>query len=154
MGSFVRVLLCFVVAVATTFVLAVTAYTQLVIADLEAAGIVAPMGVRLRGTLANLAGFFNPAEGRLNYPVLIVVGLLVAFAIAFAVQRAARSLAWIAYPLAGAAAIAVALYAIEANAAELYPAMAGARDWLGVAAQCLAGAIGGLVFFAGTRQMR
>ena len=65
--------------------------------------------------------------------------------VAYFLKRILKPLAVIAYPVAGAAAMGTILGALEV----VYPgvgAIGGAQSTVGIALQCLAGAIGGIIF--------
>jgi hypothetical protein len=79
--------------------------------------------------------------------VVIVLALLVGFLVAWPMKRVLKPIAPFAYPIAGAAAIALALYLMSKQFYGTTP-IAGARGALGFTLQCLAGAAGGYVFAA------
>lgn len=79
------------------------------------------------------------------YVLVFAIGLAVGFVVAFGLKRLVKPLAPVAYPLAGAAAIATALMLMSLQYYGTTP-IAGARGSLGFALQLAAGAIGGLVF--------
>lgn len=141
----IRNLLAFFAAVATTTVVGSAFHTQMVFARLVDAGVEAPLAVRFQGTLNDLLGL-GPLYG-----AVIAVGLAIGFVIAASLKRVLKPLAPIAYPLAGAAVIALALYLMSVVYYNATP-IAGARGPFGFALQCLAGAAGGLVFVALSRR--
>ena len=101
-------------------------------------GVEIPTSVAVETALRDFTG--------LLLPVLIVFGfaLLVAFAVASWLKPRVPLLAPIAWPLAGALAIAAVLMAMHAQF-QTTP-LAGARGLDGFVLFCLAGAIGGFVF--------
>lgn len=137
----VRILLGFLAAVAAAFVLASAFHTHMVIDALGAAGAVVSLDRRLSMTVNDLAGLAP------QFGAVVAIALAVGFLVAAGLRRVLKPLAPLAYPLAGAAAIGVALTAMSAAFDGITP-IAGARTMLGFALQCLAGAVGGLVFSA------
>jgi hypothetical protein len=101
-------------------------------------GIDIPAGLALETALRDFTG--------LLVPLLLVfgIGLLLAFALAGLLKPRLPLLAPIAWPLAGASAIAVVLVVMHAQF-QMTP-LAGARGADGFVLFCLAGAIGGFVF--------
>ena len=143
---FARPLLAFAAAVALTFVSASTFHTHFVMQRLVDMGVVIPVadGVRvLVGDVVGLAPAFAP---------VIAITLLLGFGIAALVKRWLPALAPIAFPVGGAAAMAVMLTAMHA-VFKMTP-IAGARDPLGWWLICLSGALGGLVFAALLKRQR
>jgi hypothetical protein len=135
----IRILIGYLAAVVATTGLASALHTHMVVAALRKSGAVIPTDAQLGMTATDLAGLAP------QYGVVIGIALLIGFAIAALLRRMLKRLAPIAYPLAGAAAIAVALTAMGMAFDGITP-IAGARSTLGLALQCLAGAIGGLIF--------
>ena len=80
----------------------------------------------------------------LLYFVIIAISFLIAFLIAALLKRVLPNLAHIAYPIAGSAAIGVAL-GLMYILFQTVP-ISGARSSLGFIAQMLAGGLGGWVF--------
>ncbi|MCA3255768.1 MAG: hypothetical protein INF91_09145 [Alphaproteobacteria bacterium] len=135
---FVRPLLAFVAAVVVTFVIASVVHTHFVIQRLVGLGVDVPQADALRtvgGDLAGLAPAFGP---------VIAITLLLGFGIAVVVRRFLPALAPIAFPTAGAAAMATML-ALMHMAFKMTP-IAGARDPGGWWLICLSGAVGGALF--------
>jgi hypothetical protein len=101
-------------------------------------GIDIPAGLALETALRDFTG--------LLVPLLLVfgIGLLLAFALAGLLKPRVPVLAPIAWPLAGALAIATVLVLMHAQF-QMTP-LAGARGADGFVLFCLAGAIGGFVF--------
>ncbi len=137
----VRIILGFLAAVAAAFALASAFHTHMVIEALGAAGAALPLDRRLSMTASDLVGLAP------QFGAVIAIALTIGFLVAAGLRRVLKPLAPIAYPLAGAVAIGVALSAMSAAFDGITP-IAGARTTLGFALQCLAGAVGGLVFSA------
>lgn len=134
-----RGIIGFIAAVVATTLIGSIFATQMVLAALADAGADIPMAMRLHTTLSDIQGFAP------TYAMVAGIGFAIAFLIAFGLRRLLPALAPIAYPLAGAAAIAVALDAMSIVYQGTTP-IAGARGPVGFALQCLAGALGGVVF--------
>jgi hypothetical protein len=137
----IRIIAGYAAAAAVTLVLASAFHTHMVISALNAAGAAIPLDKRLAMTANDLVGL-APQLG-----LVIAIGLAIAFPVAAGLRRVLRPLAPIAYPLAGAAAIAAALVAMGMAYDGITP-IAGARTGLGFTLLCFAGAIGGGVFSA------
>lgn len=130
----------FTLAVATTFAGVSLTHTQTVLADLGRIGAAASIAVNVRTSIADLGGLFPSLA-----PVL-AIALAVGFLIAAGLKRVLTPLAGVAYPIAGFAAMATALFAMKA-AFHTTP-LAGARSPEGLIVMCLMGALGGWVFSA------
>lgn len=148
MLNVVRILVAFVLAACVCYVLAIVFATTANL--LRLAGIGADITVMdaLRTYLFDLYGM-APALQWTRYGTVILIGLAIAFPVAaglrWLVMRASPEhaiLAWL-YPAAGATAIGTSLVLMY----QTYEvsAIAGGRG-MGFSAQCLAGAIAGLVF--------
>ncbi len=135
----IRIVVGYLLAVVATTAFAAAFHTHMVVAGLKKSGAAIPVNAQLGMTASDLAGLAP------QYGMVIGIALLVGFLIAALLRRVLKPLALIAYPLAGAAAIAVALTAMGMAFDGITP-IAGARSALGLALQCLAGAIGGLIF--------
>jgi len=134
----------FVGSAAVTFALATGFYTHQVLEKRAAIGLEFTPAQKFSNYLDNLVGF---AIGTVpSYGMILVVALLVGFLIAAVVKRILVPLAPIAYPTAGAAAIFVMLWAVETFVAKGSGAFEGASGPLGIALQCFAGFVGGVVF--------
>jgi hypothetical protein len=107
---------------------------------LIAAGLDFPLGDRLRSALEDYAGLVPGLYG-----AMIAVALAAGFIVAALLRLVLKPLAGIAFPVAGAAAVALMLYLMSQQFYTTTP-IAGARGVFGFALQCLAGAIGGFVF--------
>ena len=126
-------------AVLVTLVAGSIAHSQFVIADLEQIGISISVTSRVYTTIDDLIGLLP------GYGTVIAIGLLPAFGFAGWVRRKLQTGLWI-FPLAGFVTMLTIF-------AAMYPLMeisliAGARSTAGLVCQCLAGALGGLVFVA------
>jgi hypothetical protein len=135
---FARPVLAFLAAVAVTFVIASVVHTHFVIQRLIGLGVEVPQSAALAtvgGDLVGLAPAFGP---------VIAITLLLGFLIAVVVRRYLPALAPIAFPTAGAAAMATML-AIMHAIFKMTP-IAGARDPGGWWLICLSGAVGGALF--------
>ncbi|MEK7265481.1 MAG: hypothetical protein AAB227_05210 [Pseudomonadota bacterium] len=135
----VRIIFGYAAAAIVGVVLASAFHTQMVIAALGAAGAAVPFDRRLAMTGDDLIGLLP------QFGAVIAIALAIGFLVAAGLRRVLKPLAGIAYPLAGAAAIGVALTAMSMAFDGITP-IAGARSTLGFGLQCLAGALGGLVF--------
>ena len=133
-----RTLAAFLAALIVGFTLASAFHSQFVLARLAGVGAQIGLGDRLRMTLGDIAGLAP------SYGAILGIALAIGFAVAWVVKRFLKPLAAIAYPLAGAAAVATALQLMSMQF-EMTP-VAGARGPLGFAAQCAAGALAGWVF--------
>ncbi len=135
----VRVIFGYAAAMVVGVILASVFHTQMVIAALGDAGASVPFDRRLVMTGDDLVGLIP------QFGAVIAIALGVGFLVAAGLRRVLKPLAPIAYPLAGAVAVGVALTAMSMAFDGITP-IAGARSPAGFALQCLAGAIGGLVF--------
>ncbi len=145
-----RVVAAFLGSVVITFVLASGFYTQQVLAKRAEIGAVytteQQIGVYLDDFIG-LAPSWDKSTGfDPGYGGVLAVGLLIGFLVAAGVKRILVPLAPIAYPVAGAAAVFVVLWAVETFVAKGSGAFEGASGPVGIALQCLAGFVGGLVF--------
>lgn len=136
-----RIVFGYAAAAIVGVVLASAFHTQMVILALGEAGAVISLSQRLSMTLDDLVGLLP------QFGAVIAIALAIGFLVAAGLKRVLTPLAPIAYPLAGAAAIGVALTAMAMAFDGISP-LAGARTPLGFGLQCLAGAISGLVFSA------
>ncbi len=124
------------------FTLASFSHSQFIVNGLISVGAEISIAQRIGLTLYDWLGL---AKG---YGLFIAVGLLIAFIVAAFLIWVARKYAQrserFLYPLAGACALAAILLSMQ----HLFDvvAIAGARD-LGFYGQCLAGAVGGWVFY-------
>ncbi len=138
--SILRLAVAFPVAVAATFVATSVVHTEFVLAGLASIGAPAPLDLNLATVVGDVAGL-APALA----PV-VAIALALGFVVAAGLKRVLKPLAGIAYPLAGFAAMATALYAMKLSY-HTTP-LAGARSDAGYVLICLAGALGGYAFAA------
>ncbi|MEM9169557.1 MAG: hypothetical protein AAGC56_07855 [Pseudomonadota bacterium] len=137
--TIVRLVGAFLIAAAATYALAVAFYTRQVVAAQVAIGAEYEPDQIAAAFAQNFTGLAS------GYGLAVAGGLAIAFAVAAGLKRVLRPLAPIAYPLAGAAALYATITLIDRQ----FPgvgAIGGARTPLGLALQCLAGAVGGVVF--------
>lgn len=144
MGSIFRNIAAYIAAVIAAYALGAVFHTQMVFAALAGAGAEIPLSLRLETTAGDLIGLWQ-------YAAVVAIALLVGFAVAAILKRILKPLAPIAYPLAGAAGVALALTLMSMQYYGTTP-IAGARGPVGFALQCLAGAAGGVVFAALARR--
>ncbi len=137
----------YVLAVVITTALGAAFHTQMVIRALEQSGATVAPAERLAMTGGDIVGLAP------QFGLVMALGLLGGFLIAAVLKRVLKPLAPIAYPLAGAVAVGVALTVMGMAFDGITP-IAGARTTIGFGLQCLAGAVGGLVFsfFAGRKR--
>lgn len=140
MGSIFRNVAAYLAAVIAAYALGAFFHTQMVFAALAGAGAEIPLALRLETTIGDFLGLWQ-------YAAVVAIALLAGFLVAALVKRVLKPLAPVAYPIAGAAAIALALTLMSMQYYGTTP-IAGARGPLGLALQCLAGAAGGFVFAA------
>lgn len=149
--QWLRLATVFILAAGCGYVAASVLFTLANLIRLSGIGAEISAADAWRTILFDLRGM-APSPVELSYGSVIFIGLAIAFTVAawlrWAASRAAtpapRRLAPWLFPLAGATAVAVALLA-------MYPKyeiwlIAGARDPLGFTAQCLSGALAGVVF--------
>ena len=134
-----RVALAWLVGAAVAYALASVAHTQTVLAGLVAVGAEIDPATRLGATLDDLAGLWRWG---------VVAGLSIGLGLA--IVRLATFARWrrrhglVLAALAGALGVAAALLAMRL--AFGFSPIASARGAVGFAAQCLAGAAGGVAF--------
>ena len=136
--TWLRRIVAYFAAVATTAVVGCIASTHFVLRRLTALGVSIGFGDWFHALGHDVLGM-GPLLG-----VLVAICFLIAFPVAALVVRFLPSLRTVGYMAAGAVAILVALHAMETALATV--PIAGARTPLGLAAQGVAGAVGGLVF--------
>ena len=134
----VRIVLAFIGSVLVALVIAAAAHTQFVLAGLTGLGVDIPVGIRIATTARDIVGLAP------SYGVIIAVGFLIAFGVAALVRRHTTTLSPVAFPIAGAVAIAASLVLMNLS----FPGtpLAGARSTAGIAAQVIAGGMGGWAF--------
>lgn len=145
-GHVLWILVAFVIAVAITAVLGSASSTHFVLAEYAALGHPPTLQERLDMTIHDIVGMGFGRDSTVPglYPVLIAIGLTIAFLAAGLVARIAPALRWLVFMVAGGAALLVMMVSLEA-ALGLMP-ISGVRTTAGLAGQGVAGAIGGLVF--------
>jgi len=134
----IRTVLAYITAVAITYLVATGFYTQQILAKQAEIGAQYTTGQQIETYLENFLGLTI-------YGVVLAIALFIGFVVAWGVKRVVRPLASIAYPVAGAAAVLTVILLVE-NQFEGAGAIGGARTTLGIALQCVAGAVGGFVF--------
>ncbi len=139
--TLLRILLGYVLAVATTTVAGSVLQSHKVMIDLRHAGAAIGPDLVKQMTMSDLQAF-GPQFG-----AIVAIALAVGFLVAAGLKRLLTPLAPVAYVLGGAAAIAAALMVlpIVLKLDGIVP-LAGSRGAAGFALQLLAGAAGGLVF--------
>lgn len=138
MARVLRTAAAFAAAVLAGFLAASFLHSQFVLAGLSRVGADIGLDDRLRMTGGDLAGLLP------SYGGVLAVALALGFLVAWAAKRWLKPLAPVAYPLAGAAAVAAALWLMRLQF-EMTP-VAGARGTWGFLAQCAAGALAGALF--------
>lgn len=131
---FVRWIGALIIASLGTYVVAVIANAQFVIG---AHNVPVSFADRLNMTAFDVSNMWL-------YLVVILIALLLGFAIAALVKRLVPSLAEVAYPVAGAAALGVVLGLMYIQFQTI--PISGARGAFGFASQVIAGGIGGWIF--------
>ena len=130
-ASFIGVLILFVV-------LGSAASTHFVLQGLTDLGVAISLSERISMTLQDIIGI-GPLYGG-----IFGTGLLVAFIVAMFVARLAPSLRWLVYLVAGATAVTVTLFALQAAFGIV--AISGTRSTAGFLTQVAIGAFIGYVF--------
>lgn len=134
MARLLRIILGYIAAVISAYVVGTALNAQFV---MDAHGVPIGLGERLNMTAFDISNMTL-------YAIIIAVGFAIAFVIAAILKRFLPSLAGVAYPIAGAAAIGVALGLMYMNF-QTVP-ISGARGTFGFLAQMLSGALGGWLF--------
>ena len=134
----IRQIVGFVVAVAVTAVGSSFFSSHFVLRGLESLGVDVEFADRFAMYAHDVAGMSLMAGA------VAGTGLLIAFPVAALIVRFLPKLRTLGYVLAGVAAMVVALMTMQ-SVLGMMP-MAGARTWGGLAAQGVAGALGGYVF--------
>lgn len=134
----IRQIVGFVVAVAVTAVGSSFLSSHFVLRGLESLGVDVEFADRFAMYAHDVAGMSLMAGA------VAGTGLLIALPVAALIVRFLPSLRTLGYVLAGTAAMVGALLAMQ-SVLGMMP-MAGARTWGGLAAQGVAGALGGYVF--------
>lgn len=134
MALVLRIVLGYIAAVISAYVIGTALNAQFV---MGAHGVPIGIGERFNMTMFDISNMTL-------YAVIIAIGFAIAFIIAAVIKRFLPGLASVAYPIAGAAAIGVALGLMYMNF-QTVP-ISGARGTFGFLAQMLSGALGGWVF--------
>jgi hypothetical protein len=133
----------FVMAWVVTYVLAVTAATQSVLAYLEALGREIAFGQRLSAIGHDLTAMVIP------YGALILLAMLIAWGVVTLIVRTRPSLRLAGFVLGGFAAV-MAIHLTLRLVFDMNPVWATGTP-MGLIMQGLAGAVGGYVFFRANR---
>ena len=133
-----RRLLAYLAAALLTTALASLAHSLFVQAGLTALGVEIPFLARVMAILRDFMGLLVPLGG------VVLVALAVAFPIAAFLKPRAGLIGPFAYPLAGWAGVALALFLMKLSFG--FSPLAGARTPAGFLTMSLAGAAGGLLF--------
>ncbi|TXS94007.1 hypothetical protein FV139_10325 [Parahaliea maris] len=133
-----RALKAYFPALILTYILAVVLATASVMDSLRDMGVAVSATVQVQATWHDLLGMTS------TYLVLLAVALLVAFVVAAGVIRLVGGGRLLWYSLAGAVAVLV-LHITLQLVLHISP-VAAARSAMGLAGQCLAGAVGGWFF--------
>ncbi len=134
----IRQIVGFVVAVAGAAVGSSFFSSHFVLRGLESLGVDIELSDRFAMYAHDVAGMSLMAGA------VAGVGFLIAFPLTALITRFLPALRTLGYLLAGAAAMVVALLAMQSQLGMI--PVAGARTWGGLAAQGVAGAVGGYVF--------
>jgi hypothetical protein len=138
MKNWGRRILAWLVGTLVTTALVSLGHSLFVQAELAALGTELPLHVRVGAIIRDFVGLL-PTLG-----AILLGALLIAFLIAGFLKPRAGLLAPFAYPLAGWAAVALALFAMKL--AFGFSPLAGARTGLGFLVMSLGGLVGGTVF--------
>lgn len=135
----VRLCWQFFISAIITFVIASIAHSQFVLLELSDIGIDISLANRLSMTIDDLLGLLP------TYGVIITFSLIVAFGLCSTAIKRYTAIPMYAYVFAGTLAIGAALVA-------MHPILnisliAGSRSHLGFVCQCLAGTVGGWVYY-------
>jgi hypothetical protein len=138
MRNWGRRLTAFLVAVLITTALASLGHSLFVQKELAALGIELPFLTRLWTIARDFAGLVVPLGG------VVLIALLIGFLVAAFLKPRAGWLGPFAYPLAGWAAMALALLLMKLSFG--FSPLAGARTFAGFLAMSASGLAGGLVY--------
>lgn len=133
-----RRLLALLAAALLTTALASLAHSLFVQAGLTALGVEIPFLARITAILRDFMGLLIPLGG------VILLALAIGFAIAAFLKPRAGMIAPFAYPLAGWAAVALAMFLMKLSYG--FSPLAGARTTAGFLTMSLSGLAGGLLF--------
>jgi len=135
--------MAFTLAVATTSALGAAIHTQFIVANLVGLGHPVALADRLTWTAHDIAGMFP------SFAPVIAFAFLLAFPVAAIVSSRLKRLRATGYALAGALAVVCALAVMKLLLD--VSGVAGARTLFGMLAQGVAGAAGGWLFAAVSR---
>ena len=133
-----RRLLALLAAALLTTALASLAHSLFVQAGLTALGVEIPLLARITAILRDFMGLLIPLGG------VVLLAFAIAFPIAAFLKPRAGMIAPFAYPLAGWAAVALAMFLMKLSYG--FSPLAGARTGAGFLAMSLSGVAGGLLF--------
>lgn len=136
-------LFAFVLAIAFTAFAGAAAHSQFIVANMIALGHPVAFGDRIAWAGHDALGMFA------TYAPLVAFAFLLAFPVAALVSRRMKQNRTLGYALAGAVAIAAALLVMK-QVLDV-SGVAGARTAFGIAAQSVAGALGGWIFARASR---
>ena len=139
----IRRIAAFVVAALIAFATASLIHTQVILAGLTELGADVPLPLRISTSLTDLAGL-APAFG----PV-VAIALLLGLLIAGFARRYIPLPRAMAFAIAGAGAMATALWLMQLSF-DITP-IASARTAGGLLLLCFAGGLGGIIFAFGTK---
>jgi hypothetical protein len=139
-----ELVLAFLAGVAVTHVLASVSQSLLVMAVLERAGAEFSLSTRLHVIGHDIVGLI--VGGEFSFAGAIMISFLFALPVAEAARRFTRVPLLVAYPIAGAAALAAVLGIVQANFFYNMTLMEGTRGVLGHASQLMSGAAGAAAF--------
>lgn len=139
----IRRIAAFVVAALVAFVAASLIHTQIILAGLSDLGADIPLSLRISTSLADLLGL-APSFG-----VVVAIALLLGLLVAGLARRYVPLPRPLAFAIAGAGAMATALWLMHLGF-DITP-IASARTTGGLLMLCLAGALGGVVFAIGSK---
>lgn len=134
-----RTIARFILAAAVGIVAAIVFHSLSVQAGLTAIGAKMTLSTRLGTIGRDLLGLAP------SYGIVVAIALAIGFVVAAWLKWRLRPLAPVAYPLAGAAALAAALALMHVAYDGVTP-IAGARGPVGFLLQCFAGGLAGAVF--------
>lgn len=136
-----RTIVAYIAAVAIAYCIGSVFYTARLLAESAGVGIQYTQAQQIDTYLTNFVGLRA-------YGAMMAIALALGFIVAFGAKRLLKPLAPVAYPIAGAAAVFAMLALIETQLGGGAGVIGGARTPLGVALQCGAGLVGGLIFAA------
>jgi len=141
-----RIIIGFIAAWVTTYLVSVGFLTQQVLAGYAKLGLSAPLPISdiLSTYGSNLVGMVDVSAGP-SVAVVLAIALLVGFGVAAILKRVLTPLARVAYIIAGGAAVGAMIALIEGQFSGA-GVFGGARTTFGFGLQVVAGFVGGFVF--------